>query len=104
MMQQDVPDDFVLATGAAISVRAFAEMAATYFGFHLEWSGSGVGEIGVDRQTGKAIVKIDQKFYRPADINALVGSPLRAQSRLGWKHRVNIDQLAVMMAEADIDE
>ena len=83
MMQQDVPDDFVLATGAAISVRAFAEMAATYFGFHLEWSGSGVGEIGVDRQTGKAIVKIDQKFYRPADINALAALPLIVHSILG---------------------
>ena len=101
MMQQDVPDDFVLATGNATSVRAFAEMAGNFFGFDLEWSGAGANEIGIDRRTGKTIIKVDKDLYRPADIYISVGSPLKAQSVLGWKHGINIEDLALMMAEAD---
>lgn len=101
MLQQDTPDDFVLATGKATTVRAFAEKVAKFFGFDLEWSGSGVNEIGVDRRTGKTIVKVDDKLYRPAEIHALMGSPAKAERKLGWKHKTNVDQLAAMMAEAD---
>jgi GDPmannose 4,6-dehydratase len=101
IVQQDVADDFVLATGKGTTVRAFAGMAGKFFGFDLEWSGTGVNEIGVDRRTGKTIVKIDAKLYRPADIDASVGSPRKAQAKLNWQHKVAVEELAAMMAEAD---
>ncbi|HMK70328.1 MAG TPA: GDP-mannose 4,6-dehydratase [Xanthobacteraceae bacterium] len=101
MVQQDTPDDYVLATGKTTSVRAFAAMAGKFLGFDLEWSGSGADEIGIDRRSGKTIVRVDKELYRPADINTLVGSPKKALSKLGWKHRIDVDELAAMMAEAD---
>jgi len=101
IVQQDVADDFVLATGVATSVRAFAEMAGRFFGFELEWSGSGLEETGIDRRTGKTIIKIDEKLYRPADIDTSIGSPLKARNRLGWRHSIEVGELAAMMAEAD---
>jgi len=101
MLQQDAAGDFVLATARGTAVRSFAEKAARFFGFDLEWSGTGLEEVGIDRRTGKTIITVEAGLYRPADIDAVVGSPAKAHSELGWHHRVDVDELAAMMAEAD---
>jgi GDPmannose 4,6-dehydratase len=101
MLQAAEPQDFVLATGEAHTVRAFVEAAARALGFDLEWSGSGVGEQAVDRRTGKTIVRVNPAFYRPAEVDFLLGDPRKAQEILGWRRRVGFEQLVALMAEAD---
>lgn len=101
MLQTAEPQDFVLATGEAHTVRAFVEAAARALEFDLEWSGSGVGEQAVDRRTGKTIVRVNPAFYRPAEVDFLLGDPRKAQEILGWRRRVGFEQLVTLMAEAD---
>jgi GDPmannose 4,6-dehydratase len=103
MLQQARAQDFVLATGERHSVRQFAEIAASRLGFDLEWSGAGVDERGVDRRSGKTIVRVNPAFYRPAEVDALVGSPKKAEDVLGWRRRVGFAELVSMMVEADRD-
>jgi GDPmannose 4,6-dehydratase len=100
MLQQDAADDFVLATGIATSVRRFVELAAAHFGFDIAWSGTGADEIGTDR-TGRVIVRIDPRHYRPAEVFDLVGSSAKATERLGWRHKTGVADLAVLMAAED---
>jgi GDPmannose 4,6-dehydratase len=102
MLQQPQAQDFVLATGVRHSVRQFAEIAAEQLGFDLEWSGAGVAERGVDRRTGKQIVRVNPAFYRPAEVDALVGSPQKAEDVLGWRRRVGFADLVSMMVDADL--
>ena len=101
MLQQDVADDYVLATGISTSVRRFIELAGEGLGFKIEWSGVESDTIGIDTKTGREIVATDQKRHRPADVFHLLGSPDKASGRLGWRHSCNVDQLAVMMAMED---
>lgn len=101
MLQQDEAEDFVLASGDSRSVRAFVEAAATRLGFAIEWEGSGADERGIDRRSGRAIVRVNPEFYRPADIDALVGNPQKAERVLGWRRSVGFEDLVTMMAEAD---
>ena len=103
MLQQEKPDDFVLATGRAHSVRQFAEGAAAALGFELEWEGTACDEVGRDRKSGRIIVKVDPRLFRPVDLTVLTGDASKARRVLGWSPRVSFEQLVRMMAEADYD-
>ena len=103
MLQQPVPEDFVLATGISSSVRDFASHAARFAGFDLGWVGSGEDEKGVDRRTGRVIINVDPSFYRPAEVDHLLGDSAKAQKLLGWKPRIDVKTLAEAMYRADYD-
>lgn len=103
MLQQDSPDDYVLATGETHSVREFVELAAEVIGFNLAWEGVGQEERGIDRHTGKVVVRVNPEFYRPAEVDLLLGNPEKARSRLGWSPRVGFSALVRMMAERDME-
>lgn len=102
MMQQATPDDYVVATGTKHSVRDFVNAAAPMAGFDLEWSGRGVEEVAKDKKTGKVIVKINPEFYRPAEVDVLLGRATKAFEKLGWKPKTTFDQLVHMMMESDM--
>lgn len=104
MLQAPNPDDFVVATGETHSVREFVELAAKTCNFDLAWEGAGVNEKGIDRKTGKTIVTIDPRFFRPAEVDLLIGNPQKANIVLGWKPRVTFAQLVDIMMKADIDQ
>lgn len=98
MLQQDTPDDYVVATGETHSVREFVEEAAPYFGFEIEWKGKGVHEKGIDKKTGKTIITIDERYLRPAEVDLLLGDPTKAKTKLGWQPRVTFKELVKIMA------
>ncbi|MCR2831769.1 GDP-mannose 4,6-dehydratase [Acidithiobacillus ferrooxidans] len=102
MLQQPAPDDFVIATGQTWTVREFIEKAAPHAGFDLVWEGEGEQTQGVDRKSGKVIVRVNPSFYRPAEVDILIGNPGKAHQQLGWKPEVQFDALVQMMAEADL--
>jgi GDPmannose 4,6-dehydratase len=102
MLQHDTPDDYVLATGETHTVREFIEEAAPYFGFSLEWKGKGLKEKGIDTKTGKTIVEIDERYFRPAEVDLLLGDPSKAERMLGWQPKVKFKDLVKIMAEADL--
>ncbi len=102
MLQQPAPDDFVIATGQTWTVRAFVEKAAVHAGFDLEWTGQDEKTQGIDRKSGKVIVCVNPAFYRPAEVDILIGDPGKAHRQLGWKPEVQFDALVQMMAEADL--
>ncbi|AEA59390.1 GDP-mannose 4,6-dehydratase [Burkholderia gladioli] len=102
MLQADRADTYVLATNRTETVRDFVTMAARGAGFQLEWQGSGLDEVGVDTTTGKALVKINPKFHRPAEVDLLIGDPAKARSELGWEPKTTLEELCQMMVEADI--
>jgi GDPmannose 4,6-dehydratase len=99
MLQQDKPDDYVIGTGEQHSVREFIEISAKYFGFDIEWHGEGVDEIGIDKNTGKTIVKISPRFFRPAEVETLLGNPAKAIARLGWQREYSFEALVQDMCE-----
>ena len=101
MLQQDKPDDFVLATGEQYSVRTFVEKAFAYVGIKISWTGEGQDEIGVD-QNGVIRVRIDPKYYRPSEVETLLGNPKKAETILGWKRTVSMDQLIAEMMQFDL--
>jgi len=102
MLQQEQPDDYVIATGETWTVREFVERAAAVAGFDIEWQGEAENTIGVDRKTGKTIVQINPEFYRPAEVDVLIGDPSKAKKILGWEREVDFQGLVEMMAEADL--
>jgi GDPmannose 4,6-dehydratase len=102
MMQHDTPDDFVLATGKKVSVRKFVEMAFENVGIELKWEGKGVKEKGINTATKKPIVEIDPSYFRPAEVDLLVGDASKAFKILGWKPRYNVDDLCKEMVQADV--
>ena len=97
MLQQDEPDDYVIATGKQYSVRNFVEESASYFGFDIEWVGQGLDEVGVDKNTGKTIVRIDDKYFRPAEVETLLGDATKAKEILGWVPKVSFKELVKEM-------
>jgi len=101
MLQQDEAQDFVLASGENHTVRSFAETAARRLGFDIEWSGSGLDERGIDRRSGKTVVRVNPAFYRPAEVDSLIGNPKKAEEILGWQRKVGFEELVGRMAEAD---
>jgi GDPmannose 4,6-dehydratase len=103
MLQQDAGDDYVLATGVTTTIRDFVTMAAAATDFDLEWSGADESETATDRKTGKQIIAINPKFYRPAEVHLLIGDATKARDALGWTPKVDIAELATMMAGSDLD-
>ncbi|AJE04198.1 GDP-mannose 4,6-dehydratase [Geobacter pickeringii] len=102
MLQQDQPDDYVVATGETYSVRLFAEKVFARLGMPLEWRGSGVNEQGVDANTGKVLIEIDPRYFRPAEVDLLLGDPSKAKARLGWQPKTDFERLVAMMTDADL--
>lgn len=101
MLQQDTPDDYVLATGETHSIRSFVEAAGRFFGWEFDWQGSGDQEVGVERNSGRTLVRVNPVFYRPAEVELLMGDPTKAETQLGWKRSVDLDGLVNIMCEAD---
>lgn len=102
MLQVDTPQDFVLATGRTHSVRHFCELACKAIGLGLEWRGAGVDEEGIDPKTGQAIIKINPRFYRPAEVDLLIGDRSKAEKELGWVPRMSFEALVASMALSDL--
>ncbi len=103
IMQQPEPDDFVIATGEFHSVREFCTLAFHYAGIELEWQGEGLDEKGIDKATGKVIVEVDKKYFRPAEVDQLLGNPTKAKTQLGWNPRkTTFDQLVKLMVDHDL--
>jgi GDPmannose 4,6-dehydratase len=102
MLQQDEPDDFVLATGETHSIREFCEAAFKEIGITLNWQGSGVDETGVDATTGKILIKINPDFFRPSEVDLLLGNPAKAETVLGWERKVDFPGLVKLMVEHDL--
>jgi GDPmannose 4,6-dehydratase len=104
MLQQPTPGDYVLATGEAHSVREFVERAFGCIGKKIEWRGSGSAEKGIDVRDGSVLVEVDPRYFRPTEVDALLGDPAKARKKLGWHHKVTFDALVREMVEADIAE
>jgi GDPmannose 4,6-dehydratase len=102
MLQQPEPDDYVLATGEMHSVREFAERAFACVGRTVEWQGKGVDEIGVDAKSGKELVRLDSRYFRPTEVDALQGDPSKAKRKLGWRHKTQFVELIAEMVEEDL--
>jgi GDPmannose 4,6-dehydratase len=102
MLQQTEPDDFVIATGETHSVREFAEKVFARLGMPLEWKGKGVHEKGIDAGTGNIVIEVDPKYFRPAEVDLLLGDPAKAKRILGWQTKVGFDSLVEMMTDADL--
>jgi GDPmannose 4,6-dehydratase len=102
ILQQDKPDDYVLATGESHSVREFVEKAFARVGREIVWRGSGVEEKGVERSTGAVLVEVDPRYFRPTEVDSLLGDPSKARAKLGWRHKTSFDQLVADMVDADI--
>ena len=93
MLQQDQPDDYVIATGVQYSVRDFVDAAAPYFGFKIEWMGEGLNEVGYDWNTKRPIIKVDPKYFRPAEVESLLGDATKAKEKLGWEPKTSFTEL-----------
>jgi GDPmannose 4,6-dehydratase len=102
ILQQDQPDDYVLATGECHSVREFVERAFAAVGITMAWRGTGVAEEGVDAATGATLVKVDPGYFRPTEVDLLLGDPTKARTKLGWTHTVSFEDLVTEMVEADL--
>jgi len=104
MLQQDEPDDYVMATGVTTTVREFIAMSFAEVGIMLEWRGSGIDEKGIDMATGCTIVEIDPRYFRPTEVELLIGDPTKAFTKLGWKPKVALPELVKMMVAKDLEE
>jgi len=103
MMQQEQPDDYVLATGITTHVRSFVEWAFEDVGIALEWRGSGVDEKGYDKANGRCLVEVDPRYFRPTEVELLLGDPTKAHEKLGWRHETSPRELAREMVLADLE-
>ena len=103
MLQEETPNDYVIATGESHSVREFCEVAFQIIDVQLEWVGSGVTEKGIDTNTGKCLVDVDPQYFRPTDVECLLGDPTKANECLNWKHTVNFKQLVEIMVDHDLN-
>ena len=104
MLQQDKPDDYVIATGENHSVREFAEIAAKKTGFDLIWEGKGIDEKGIDKKTGKVLIEIDPKYLRPSEVDELLGDPSKAKEKLGWKPKISLEEMINRMVKYDLEQ
>ena len=93
MLQQDEPDDYVIATGTQYSVREFVEATAPYFGFNIVWEGEGLDEKGIDKKSGRTIIKVHPRYFRPAEVESLLGDPTKAKEKLGWEPKITFNEL-----------
>ena len=104
MLQQKIPDDYVIATGVQHSVREFVELAGKELGISIRWHGQGLDEKGIDETTGNVIVSIDPRYFRPTEVDTLLGDVTKAHKKLGWKPRISFDQLVSEMVAMDLKE
>ena len=105
ILQNDRPEDYVIATGEQHSVREFATLAFHYAGIELEWAGEGMEEKGIDKKTGKVLVEVSPEFYRPTDVVNLLGDPTKAKTELGWNPtKTSFSRLVELMVEHDMDQ
>lgn len=102
MLQQAIPEDFVIASGEQRAVRDFVEAAASHLDMQIEWHGAGVDETGVDTKTGRTVVRVDPRYFRPAEVDTLLGDASKARRKLGWKLTVSFDELVAEMVAADV--
>ena len=103
MLQHDQPEDFVIATGEQHSVREFTERAFAHVGIELRWQGEGVQEQGIDQATGRVLVEVDPKYFRPAEVETLLGDPTKAKTLLGWNpQKTGFEELVRLMVEHDV--
>ncbi|WP_184398085.1 GDP-mannose 4,6-dehydratase [Rhizobium sp. BK650] len=102
MLQQEQPDDYVLATGETHSVRSFVEKAFARVGMPIDWRGEGVEEKGYDQISGRCVIEIDPAYFRPTEVDLLLGDPTKAHTKLGWKHETSLDQLVSEMVREDL--
>jgi len=102
ILQQDQPDDYVLATGETHSVREFVERAFACVDRELVWRGTGVDEVGIERRSGRELVRVDPRYFRPTEVDLLLGDPSKARERLGWRHRTSFPDLVQEMVAADL--
>lgn len=103
ILQQDEPDDFVIATGEQHSVREFVERSASALDMNIEWQGNGVQECGIDRASGKTIVRIDPRYFRPTEVDSLLGNATKARTQLGWQPEISFAELVSEMTAADLE-
>ncbi len=104
ILQQEKPEDYVLATGETNSVRTFCEKAFKHAGIEVEWQGKGVNEKGIDAETGKVIVEVDPRYFRPTEVDLLIGDATKARTQLGWAPKHSLDELVHDMVESDLKE
>ena len=104
MLQQEEPDDYVIATGRQRSVRDFVNLAAREFGMDIEWRGTGVDEQGIDAESGEPIIKVDPAYFRPTEVETLLGDPSKAREKLGWEPRTTLEEMVAEMAAHDLEE
>ena len=104
MLQQETPDDFVLATGTTYTIRSIVEITASILGVHLIWEGEGLEEVGKNKETGEILVTIDPKYFRPSEVDLLIGNPEKAESVLGWKANMGLPEILQEMVESKIQE
>lgn len=102
MLQQERPDDYVIATGETHSVREFVEMAFKKLDIRIRWRGDGIDEKGIDEETGRVLIEIDEKFYRPTEVDLLLGDPKKARKYLNWEPEIKFEELVAEMVEADL--
>ena len=102
MLQQEKPEDFVIATGETHTVREFLECAFREVNIEIEWQGQGINEVGINRKTGKAIIKIDSRYFRPTEVDILIGNPAKAQKQLGWRTKTSFKDLIKIMMKHDL--
>lgn len=102
MLQQDKPDDFVISTGTTRTIKEFVEKAFSYAGYNIVWQGEGVNEIGIDANTNKVLVKVNPEFFRPAEVDLLVGDPSKAETKLNWQREISFNELVKRMVENDL--
>lgn len=103
MLQQDEPDDYVLATGEVHTVREFCEYAFEEIGVRLKWEGEGVNEVGRDKETGDIIIEVDPQYFRPTEVDFLKGDPSKAKKQLGWSHEYTFEELVQDMVQGDLE-
>ncbi len=103
VLQQDEPDDYVLATGEMHSVREFVEHAFAQVDIRVAWQGKGVDEKGIDAATGRVLVKVDPRYFRPTEVDLLIGDPTKARTKLGWRHTISFETLVAEMVAADLE-
>ncbi|PXV62299.1 GDPmannose 4,6-dehydratase [Halanaerobium congolense] len=103
MLQHDIPEDFVIATGETHTVREFVEAAFSHVDVDIEWQGEGVDEKGIDKDTGKVLIEVDPKYFRPTEVDLLIGDPTKAKEELGWEPEVKFKELVQLMVQSDLE-
>ena len=102
MLQQEVADDYVLATGKTVTVREFVDMAFKNLGIDIEWKGKGVNEKGYETATGRLLIEVDERYFRPTEVDLLLGDPTKAKNKLGWVAETTLQDLVGEMVQADL--